>query len=552
MGWLWNLTRHRNLRITKRTRMNMSLRKTAIVWCVISISFACLGQAGKTEKEVVNWPISAVTVYESGAKVERSGAVRLSAQGLKTIVVRGLAEEIDPAMLQLNLNEGWSLVSHVFRVSTNQAREQEAGKEQALIDTEIKQNRQTHALRDALMVTYDEELAMIRANRSVSGGELLLVEDLKEHADFWRERVMELQYKMLELRMEMDALDEELTALKREHADWDALRSQREGQFTLRFAGPANGVSQIRMSYVVSRAFWRSVYDAEVDQSGAISMRRYALVEQNTGSDWKGVPLTFLVGNPLESIAPPVPVQKRLTLVRSFEKDAYTWESSDEMDDFEGFEDSAEGAPVPSGALERYSFIPANSVDISGDGTRERVYIEDIQLKGDLSHLLLPAYSDESYQLVNSGEWPTSNLLPGPVQVLTDGVYRGSYRMKLPAPGDTLQIPLGQDSRVRSTRQRLLDQCASSVLGGNRKTTQTFEIRVENQHNRSVELRVEDAIPISNSSDIQVEPLSLGGGDWNENTGALYWDLTLGPNETRSLMFGFEVTYPRKKALQGL
>ena len=57
--------------------------------------------------------------------------------------------------------------------------------------------------------------------------------------------------------------------------------------------------------------------------------------------------------------------------------------------------------------------------------TRERVYIEDIQLKGDLSHLLLPAYSDESYQLVNSGEWPTSNLLPGPVQVLTDGVYRG-------------------------------------------------------------------------------------------------------------------------------
>ena len=43
-----------------------------------------------------------------GRKFERSGAVRLSAQGLKTIVVRGLAEEIDPAMLQLNLNEGWS------------------------------------------------------------------------------------------------------------------------------------------------------------------------------------------------------------------------------------------------------------------------------------------------------------------------------------------------------------------------------------------------------------------------------------------------------------
>ena len=167
-------------------------------------------------------------------------------------------------------------------------------------------------------------------------GELLLVEDLKEHADFWRERVMELQYKMLELRMEMDALDEELTALKREHADWDALRSQQGRTIYASLCWPCEWRVTDSNELCRFSRFWRSVYDAEVDQSGAISMRRYALVEQNTGSDWKGVPLTFLVGNPLESIAPPVPVQKRLTLVRSFEKDAYTWESSDEMDDFEG------------------------------------------------------------------------------------------------------------------------------------------------------------------------------------------------------------------------
>ena len=94
---------------------------------------------------------------------------------------------------------------------------------------------------------------------------------------------------------------------------------------------------------------------------------------------------------------------------------------------------------------------------------------------------------------------------------------------------------------------------ASSVLGGiPKKQLKHLKFALKISTNRSVELRVEDAIPISNSSDIQVEPLSLGGGDWNENTGALSWDLTLGPNETRSLMFGFEVTYPRKKALQGL
>lgn len=534
--------------------MDKSIKKTAMIWGAICLSMTWFGQgrAQEGKEDAVSWPLSSVTVYESGAKVERSGAVRLNNQGMKTVRIGGLAEHVDEAMLQLNLDEGWSLVSHVFAVTTIPAQKVEAEKEQGLIKDEISRNRQTHSLRDALKVAYEEELAMIRANRSVSGGELLLVEDLREHADFWRERVKELQYKMLELRMEMETLDENLAALEQRHADWQAKANEREGQLTLRFAGPPNGVSTIRMSYVVAKALWRAVYDAEVDENGAISMRRFALVEQNTGNDWVDVPLTFLVGNPLESIAPPVPVQKRLTLTRSASTDTYSWEQSEQMDDFEDVEAKAMNAQAFAGPLERYSFIPANSVDILGNGTRERVYIEDIQLEGDLSHLLLPAYADESYQLVNSGEWPASNLLPGPVQVLTDGVYRGSYFMRLPAPGDTLQIPLGQDSRVRSTRQRLLDQCSSSVLGGTRKTAQMFEIRLENQHNRSIIVRVEDGFPVSNSSDIQVEPLSLGGGDWDRNTGSLTWDLTLAAGETRTLMFGFEVTYPKKRALQGL
>ena len=62
------------------------------------------------------------------------------------------------------------------------------------------------ALREALLFAYEEELAMIRSNRSVNGEELLLVDDLRDHANFWRERVKELSYLMLELRMEMEAI----------------------------------------------------------------------------------------------------------------------------------------------------------------------------------------------------------------------------------------------------------------------------------------------------------------------------------------------------------
>ena len=161
-------------------------------------------------------------------------------------------------------------------------------------------------------------------------------------------------------------------------------------------------------------------------------------------------------------------------------------------------------------------------------------------------------YIDEAYQLANSGGWVASRLVPGLVQVIAGGTYRGAYYMQLPAPGDTLHIPLGQDVRVRANRERVLDRCTSTVFGGSRRTAQSFEITVENQHNRTVSVAVQDAVPVAKSSDIQVEVLGLSGGELDAVTGQVVWDLELGPNERRTLSFGYVVTYPKRRALLGL
>ena len=115
-----------------------------------------------------------------------------------------------------------------------------------------------------------------------------------------------------------------------------------------------------------------------------------------------------------------------------------------------------------------------------------------------------------------------------------------------------MHIPLGQDVRVRANRERVLDRCTSTVFGGSRKTAQSFEITVENQHNRTVSVAVQDAVPVATSSDIQVELLGLSGGELDAVTGQVVWDLELGPNERRTLSFGYEVTYPKRRALLGL
>ena len=514
--------------------------------------FASVFALAHAQNKEVQWPIDAITVYEQGAKVERQGAVRLDAEGKASITLTGLSTDVHAEMLQVALGAGWSLASHLFSTAVPSESAALAAQKQEAIETSMRSNRQTFALREAMLFTYDEEMAMIRSNRSVNGNELLLVDDLREHANFWRERVKELSYLMLELRMEMDDLTSEHAKLQTELDTWRGAAESREGQWTLRFAGPANSSADVRVSYVVSEAGWSPVYDAEVSESGQIQMKRYASAFQATGNDWEEVPVTFVVGNPLQSIAPPVAEKKTLGLAYSNVANAYSWQAQASFDDFEEMNGLGHQDGATSNAIDRYAFQPSNAINIPGDGTRERIYIEAFELDGDLSYLLMPEYSDDAYQLVNSGEWTKVQLVPGRVQVIAGGVYRGGYYMQLPAPGDTLQIPLGQDVRVRSSRTRVMDRCTSTVFGGSRKTTQSFEITLENQHNRPVSVAVQDAIPVANSSDIQVEVLGLSGGELDPVSGHVVWEFELAPNERRTLTFGYEITYPKRRSLEGL
>ena len=500
----------------------------------------------------VQWPIQAVTVYQQGAKVERAGEVVLDAEGKAVLTLTGLSPSVHQEMLQVSLGAGWSLASHVFHTAVPSDQAALVAQQQSDLESAIRANRQTYALREALLFTYEEELAMIRSNRSVNGGELLLVDDLRDHANFWRERVKELSYLMLELRMEMEALTEEWDRLEDDRARLEQTLNAEEGQWTLRFAGPPRKKADVRLSYVVTGAGWAPVYDAEVSESGTMDMKRYASVYQTTGNDWEEVPMAFVVGNPLQSIAPPTVAKKELGLTVQSAANSYAWEAQASFDDYDGFEDLTRRDLTASNSVDRYEFEPASPVFIQGDGTRERVFIEAFELAGELNYLLLPEYADEAYQLVNSGAWATAQLVPGRVQVIAGGMYRGAYFMQLPAPGDTLQVPLGQDVRVRSSRERVLDRCTSTVFGGSRKTQQSFEITVENQHNRPIDAVIQDAIPVSNSSDIEVEVLGLSGGELDAVSGEVVWNLQLAPNERKTLSFGYIITYPKRRSIQGL
>jgi len=527
-----------------------------LLWCVVFLGLS-LEKAGAQES-YVNWPIEEVIVYESGARITRSGMVRLSDQGRANYVIGDLSKSVDENMVQVLLDEGWALVSSKHRESTRQGLESEVDNALKDLEVDLMSNRQTLAMRNALHEAYSEELTMIQANRKVSGNELLLVEDLQEHADFWRQRVKELKYLMLELMLEIEDLQRDREEIKRSEEEWKNQRRQKEGQFVLQLSGPPNASASVALIYLATDATWSPVYDAGVESDGSIAMKRFATVSQLTQRDWDAVPMTLTVGRPSQSLAPPVMSPQNLSIARSQSTNAYEWtpemETSDDEPQLKMMQDkaSAVASMRQTNALDRYDFIPENLATVSGTGKSERIYIDDFMLRGSLTYLALPALSDEAYQIALTSAWTEQRLLPGVVNIHTNGMHRGAFHLDLPAPGDTLRLPLGQDTRVRCSRKRLVDLCSSNVFGGSRKTTQSFELVIENQHNRAIEVVIEDRIPVTNSSDIQVEVVELDGGQLEAVSGIVTWNQTLAPMESKTLILTYTVSFPKGHSLLGL
>ena len=239
--------------------MSLLSRKYHVLTLVACFFFGqASAQSGADNAQYSQWDIESVAVYESGALIQRSADVALDQSGRAVVTIGGLAKSIDVASIQTVLPSGWGLSGHSFQIAKDPTLEASSVEQLSQLDEALESAERTVAMRNALLAVYLEELAMIQANRKVGGTESLLVEDLVDLANFWRDRVKELEYLMLELRMELNDLKEELMSLVEERQEVLTVQNAKEGQITLRMVGTQHTQGKVEIAYVAHEAFYRA------------------------------------------------------------------------------------------------------------------------------------------------------------------------------------------------------------------------------------------------------------------------------------------------------
>jgi uncharacterized protein (TIGR02231 family) len=146
------------------------------------------------------------------------------------------------------------------------------------------------------------------------------------------------------------------------------------------------------------------------------------------------------------------------------------------------------------------------------------------------------------------------SLLAGPLQLFEGDEYLGATALEFVAPGQTFELALGADERLRVEREMVArDVDKAFIIGDRRRLRYAFEIELENLRDSRQTVLVRDQLPLSRDEQIKVK-LDAAEPKPTEHTelNVLEWKVVLEPGAKRMLRFDFTVEHPRSMDVIGL
>jgi uncharacterized protein (TIGR02231 family) len=156
---------------------------------------------------------------------------------------------------------------------------------------------------------------------------------------------------------------------------------------------------------------------------------------------------------------------------------------------------------------------------------------------------------DNTYLLAKLPDWEQLNLLPGEANIIFEGTYVGKTFINPLNSSDTLNITLGADKRVVLKREKMRDYSSVKFLGSNKQQKFTYQVIVKNNKTETVSLILKDQYPLSTNKEIEVELEDASNAIVDKDTGSLTWQLSLAPNEIKTIRFSYSVKYPKDRTI---
>jgi uncharacterized protein (TIGR02231 family) len=532
------------------------------------VSVSALGQ---NDKKNIKSSIKEVTVFLNRAQISSTGNTHLE-PGTTEIVVNDLSQFIDQQSIQVSGKGDFIIMS--VKHSMNFLDQHKKTEEVLTLEDSIAD----YELKIAVMKNFQDVLSkeeqMIMKNQSIGGADKgVLADDLEDMADFFRDRLNEIKTESLKNDRHLKKSIARLQDFQNQYNALYTLKNQPTSKITITVSAKSATNAAFNIQYIVNQAGWYPVYDFRAkDTKSSVQVNYKAQVFQNTGMSWDKVKLKLSTANvSLGGTKPDLspwflqiynPMAygykkrkaKYMEVTGSVERGA----PSKNEDNFIEENQTSKPAQTISDYTQVTQTTLAAEFDISvpytipSDGVGQLVDIQNYDLPASFKYSAVPKMDKDAFLLGQVTGWEELNMISGNANIYFEGTYVGESYLDMQNTRDTLDLSLGRDSKVIIERKRLKEFTKKSFIGLNKREEFVFEITIRNTKKEAVNITIEDQVPVSKDSQIEVEVIDIAGAEYDKDSGKLLWKQSLYPAETQKIVFKYSVKYPKNKTVTGL
>lgn len=513
---------------------------------------------------------TAVTVYSGFAMVTRDITLEIEA-GSHEIILPDLPQWIDAGSLRASIS-GAQIGN--TRLRTDALPPQPDGDSTAVISAKARIDTAEMALRDLDDKVQDATLVVKAADArlnfliGLASSKTLPSEvtELTVLAEMVQAQTLAATQVQVAATRETRRIGEGREALVKDLADaraaLTALTPPQEAKSLLALSVTAKNAGQViaSISYP-ARASWQPTYDVVLTRNDAdtLTLRRAALIYQNSGENWDDVTLTLSTLAPSGQVVPSELFPQLLRFedpqLRAKLQRSVTSLSADMAGAPEPVMEMAPQAPQPSfdGPGVTYTLPAPLTIAQNAEGARvelgaldfdARVFARAVPIRDTTAFLMAEA--------INSSREPL--LAANTAQIFLDGSLVGRTQFSAVPAGGEIKQAFGPIEDLRLTHV-LLDRSEGDRGLINRSNAQTQEIRmtVENLGNEDWNVELLEAIPYSEQDDLTIQwdaKPSANMTDVDDRRGLMQWNLNVAPQTTREIAIEQSIRWPDGKVLR--
>jgi len=489
--------------------------------------------------------VSHVVVYNGQAQVTRTAIVNCKS-GSNTLRFGGISPYINAGTIQVKTESGFNISSvNVQSINEEPFLTDEISDLKDSVERLDDMINSLKSKRDGLQAEKDVMLA----NKQITGStQILHADDLEETMALYRKRFAEINDELYKIAKSEKPLLEIRTKFNARIQEYLNTFLNKTELVVLIDAPEAKQDVNIEFTYTVTNCNWFPYYDIRIkDTKSPLVLVGHAGISQETGENWNDVSMVLSTANPSD---------------RSSKQELQT----NRIDFFQPIQPNYRGARVESapammksGAVEdansivmqeqtHIEFVIKNKTTIISGQSNQHVELISYEIPAVYAYATVPKLDAAVFATALISSENLAAQLPGEAHIYFDGTYTGDTYLS-GSTEDSILVSLGKDTRIPVKRELVKEHSGKSCFGNTKTDQRNWKIEVRNTRKEPIELIIEDQIPVSSNSEIEVKLTQQGNAQFDAETGKLTWRLKLAAEQTQTVEFGFEVKYPKNKQI---